>query len=778
MQLKKSHRFIAAFISFLLITTLCTSVFLVSAADEGEMPPSQGGVEVDTNLVDMGAIAETDLTSKTEGTFSVTNATGERLTFSKVLYQNTEGAFVESEYVSQCYNGNHFYLYGPNYIDGSSEFVKQSYFIKPFTSGSKKLTAREEPYTDTFQLVFTNGEKEYSAEVSVSLTVIQEGQHLISLTALNGHIYAYMSETIYATTDDLQKIQLEDFEITATDEDGKDVELEGLRIETRDASRNSIIIAFNDLQSDTTKVINVSVKHKDDSAAKTAEFDVEGNVTESNIPESGNVVIKVIDSETKKPVPGVPVKLICSGIPDVTATTDSDGYARFSNLQPGQYSLSIHMEGYNEVDLVSPDLTAEEIPVNLSRPGDLGSDESANIQIIVKNQYGEPVDDATVQFFCPANNGKGAAQTNAQGIATFELKANNYEITVSKSGHFDSGSKILSVTHKEEVLEITLEERFMCQVMTTVLDEDGRPVSGAEVYYTCPTDNDVGKSKTNSQGKTSEWISIRANDYILTVTKAGFETYERRVRVSESNSEFSVTLERIRAVDDDDDDDSSSDSGSSGSSSGSIGIGGGSGSTTVNSKNQVVASEVNRQIQQGIRDLSAAGKSAVAEVKVKNADFITPEALRSMRLTTEASKGKAKLLADSTSSDGKVAARLYIDPEKSFYVDKEIKLGVSMEEKDIQKTSSTFEKYFDNNVSVVHFDHQGAFGMDIEAAVKVDLSKLNTQNLMFYSYNAATNRYTPIAAPNASIDKNGFLHFTTSLGGDLIITDKPLTPRS
>ena len=149
-----------------------------------------------------------------------------------------------------------------------------------------------------------------------------------------------------------------------------------------------------------------------------------------------------------------------------------------------------------------------------------------------------------------------------------------------------------------------------------------------------------------------------------------------------------------------------------------------------------------------------------------------------MRLTTEASKGKAKLLADSTSSDGKVAARLYIDPEKSFYVDKEIKLGVSMEEKDIQKTSSTFEKYFDNNVSVVHFDHQGAFGMDIEAAVKVDLSKLNTQNLMFYSYNAATNRYTPIAAPNASIDKNGFLHFTTSLGGDLIITDKPLTPRS
>ena len=68
--------------------------------------------------------------------------------------------------------------------------------------------------------------------------------------------------------------------------------------------------------------------------------------------------------------------------------------------------------------------------------------------------------------------------------------------------------------------------------------------------------------------------------------------------------------------------------------------------------------------------------------------------------------------------------------------------------------------------------------MEIDAAVKVDMSKLNTNNLMFYSYNPATNRYTPIVNPNASVDANGFLHFTTSLGGDLIITDKPLSLRS
>lgn len=784
MRLKKLRRFFADFISFLLAAALCTSILTVSAADESEMPPSQGGVDASTKLVDMGSLSETEII-KAKDTFTITNATGERLTLSNVRHRESDPQdYTDAENNSGYYYGKYFYLYGPNYLDASGEFVQQTYTFVPFSSGSKKLTARDEPYTEDFQLVFTDGKEERFANVSVSIEVVQEGQHLTKATAVNGHIYAYMSEVIYATDADLKGIQPTDFVITAIDEDKKDVELPGLRIETYNVSNNSVVFVFDTLQSDATKVITVSVKHKDDSAAKTAQFDVKGNVTESNIPESGNVVIKVIDSETQSPISGVPVRLICSGSPDVTATTDSDGYARFSGLKPGKYSLSIHMEGYTDVDLVSPTLTADEVPVTLSRPGNLGPDETANIQVVVKNQYDKPVEGATVQFFCPANNGKGSKQTNGQGVATFELKANNYEITVSKSGHFPSGSKILSVTNKEETLEVILEERFMCQVMTTVLDENGRPVSGAEVHYTCPTDTDVGSSKTNSQGKTSEWVSIRANDYILTVSKAGFETYEKKVRVSEKNSEFTVTLNYIRAVDDDDDDDdddSSSGSGysaSSGSSSGSVSVGGSSGSTAVNSKNQVIASEMNRQIQQQIRDLSAAGQSAVAEVKVKNAGSITPEALRSMRLTTEDSKGKAKLLADSTTPDGKVAARLYIDPAKSFYVDKEIKLGVSMEEKDIQKTSSTFEKYFDNNVSVVHFEHQGAFGMDIEAAVKVDLSKLNTQNLMFYSYNAATNRYTPIPVPNASIDKNGFLHFTTSLGGDLIITDKPLAPRS
>lgn len=781
MQSKKSCRFTAAFIGFLLLM-LGIFALPVSAADTlGEDIPGQGGVEASTDLVDMGSLAETDITSKTAGEFTITNAAGVRLEFINVLHResNTQD-YTDTENNSGYFYGKYFQVHGALALGMGERFP---YYIVPFSSGSKKLTARDEPYVEDFRLVFADSTgNEHTADVSVSLTVTQEGQHLTRVTAINGHIYTYMSETIYATDEALRAIRPEDFEITATDEDGETVDLQGLRIESYDVSQNSVVFVFSDIQSEASKTIIVSVKHKNDTAAKTAQFDVEGNSSESNIPESGNVVIKVVDNETKQPVSGASVELLCAGSKAITATTDSQGYARFSKLQPGVYSISVRAAGYRDVAMQEMDLKEDPVVIYLARPGDLGEGEASNIQIIVKNQYGEPVEDATVQFFCAANNGKGAAQTNAQGVATFHLTANNYEITVTKSGHFPSGSKVLSVANKEESLEITLEQRFMCSVMTTVVDENGRPVSGAEVYYTCPTDNDVGRSKTNSQGKTSEWISIRANDYILTVSKAGFETYERRVRVSESNSEFTVTLERVRSIEDDsdDDDDDNDSSSSSSGGSGSVTIGGSSSENgaKVNSKNQVVASEVNRQIQQGIRAAAAAGKTASAEVKVKNAGSITPEALRSMRLTTEAAKGKAKLLADSTSPDGKIAARLYIDPEKSFYVDKEIKLGVSMEQKDTQKTQSTFERYFDNKVSVVHFDHEGAFGMNIDAAVKVDLTGMNTKNLLFYSYNSKTNRYTPITNADAYMDENGFLHFTTNMGGDLVITDKPLTPRS
>ena len=73
--------------------------------------------------------------------------------------------------------------------------------------------------------------------------------------------------------------------------------------------------------------------------------------------------------------------------------------------------------------------------------------------------------------------------------------------------------------------------------------------------------------------------------------------------------------------------------------------------------------------------------------------------------------------------------------------------------------------------------HQGSFGMPVEVAVKADLSALNTNTLRFYNYDASTNVYTLIENSQYFIDTNGYLHFTTTVGGPVIVTDVPLTRR-
>ncbi len=801
MNALKLHRFITA-LAFLLMVVFCISSLPVSADDSlnaaepgTDAPAESDGFEPGTIKADLGEwVYEKIDSSYTYKTFTVHNASGKVLTFSKAYSLNSESNEFEECTINA--SGNLVIPFFRVNIPNDYFPVNSTGNINIMGSQSEKPPVQEEPHTAQVKLEYLDPDSNtYEIYINISVKVVSSGavSHISDVSpfqdedAAEGSISIYMNRDL-VSAEELKNIKRSDFKIKVTDPEnnGEEIELTetGFQIDSAVEDSRILKLTFKAIPStESEKVYNVSVQYLDEEPVEKT-IAVYPATIKVNVPSDGNVVIKVIDQDTQKPIQGATVRLTSDITGEIAKTTDADGYVKVK-VALAQYSLVIEKDGYETQEFAEPDLTKELI-AGLSLPGDLPAGEAANVQIIVADQDGQPVEDAVVRFFCPANNNSGAATTNEEGIATLKLKRNNYEITVACSGHFSS-SRTLTVNNKEEVLNVELERRYMCNVTTTVLDENGRPVSGAEVYYTCPTDNDLGKSTTNSQGKTPGYIAIRANDYVLKVSKAGYETYERNVRVSESNSDFTVTLKRPRYddVDDDDDDDDSSSSnsnfGSSGSSSGSISIGSSSSSsgTAVNSQNQVAASEINRQITQAIQSqISAGQKSGAAEVKVKNAGSITANALSSIRQTVLSSKGTAKLLADSTTTDGKLTARLYIDPEKSSGVRTDIKLGVSMEEKDIQKTSSTFEKYFDNNVSVVHFDHQGAFGMEIDAAVKVDLSKLNTQNLMFYSYNPATNRYTPITNPKASIDQNGFLHFTTNLGGDLIITDKPLSRRS
>lgn len=73
---------------------------------------------------------------------------------------------------------------------------------------------------------------------------------------------------------------------------------------------------------------------------------------------------------------------------------------------------------------------------------------------------------------------------------------------------------------------------------------------------------------------------------------------------------------------------------------------------------------------------------------------------------------------------------------------------------------------------VVRFEHKGEWGQRMEAAVKMD-KKLNTSNLIAYSYDRENNTYAKL---NTIVQKDdsGYIRFHTLVGGDIILSDGEL----
>lgn len=171
---------------------------------------------------------------------------------------------------------------------------------------------------------------------------------------------------------------------------------------------------------------------------------------------------------------------------------------------------------------------------------------------------------------------------------------------------------------------------------------------------------------------------------------------------------------------------------------------------------------------------SASGKTAT--VTVKNKSAITAEALKAMS-TAGANAGKGvSLISDSTSGNA-VVGRLYINPANAKNLTGTITISTSVNNSNVEKAKAMFTKSFKNNIAVFSFDQDNTFGMPVEVAAKVDLSKLNKNNIYFYSYNRATKKYYRIEKPNASVDNSGYLRFTTTLAGDIIISDGALVKK-
>jgi hypothetical protein len=168
----------------------------------------------------------------------------------------------------------------------------------------------------------------------------------------------------------------------------------------------------------------------------------------------------------------------------------------------------------------------------------------------------------------------------------------------------------------------------------------------------------------------------------------------------------------------------------------------------------------------------AATPTGTVTVKVRNAASISPEAIKAF--TSAAGDRTAQIYADSLSADGKsVAGRIVLEPAKMTDIKADILLGISTDAKAVAATKAAMEKLYSNKMAYICLS-QASFPIATTIMVKVNLTDMDTDNLTFYSYNKTKKSISAIKNPHYKIDKNGYLSFSTTAAGDIVISDGEL----
>jgi hypothetical protein len=102
---------------------------------------------------------------------------------------------------------------------------------------------------------------------------------------------------------------------------------------------------------------------------------------------------------------------------------------------------------------------------------------------------------------------------------------------------------------------------------------------------------------------------------------------------------------------------------------------------------------------------------------------------------------------------------------------------MSVDNASVRFTTQAITRAFTNNVAVLNFGHNDRFGTRLTVSAQLDLSRLNTASLMFYVFDPVANTLSLIRT-EYTVDENGFVHFTTPVGMNIVVTDRPMTARA
>ena len=180
-----------------------------------------------------------------------------------------------------------------------------------------------------------------------------------------------------------------------------------------------------------------------------------------------------------------------------------------------------------------------------------------------------------------------------------------------------------------------------------------------------------------------------------------------------------------------------------------------------------------RAIEDAVETAREAGAD-IATVRIRSVGKVPLESLQTMA----AADMPVRFHADSMDEDGRgrsVDVRITLDPALST---QDLNLYASTTNARAIQTTRVFERFFDNNVRVISLGQQGSFGQEVTVAARIPVpAGFNLYNFAFYSYDRERNQYYRFTPGSIQLDTGMYLHFTTMLAGDIIITTSPLVRR-
>ena len=168
-------------------------------------------------------------------------------------------------------------------------------------------------------------------------------------------------------------------------------------------------------------------------------------------------------------------------------------------------------------------------------------------------------------------------------------------------------------------------------------------------------------------------------------------------------------------------------------------------------------------------DQAKAGGKTRSYVRFVNPAAISKAALDAIQKVSTQKGIQLSVYAD-TIVNNVIVSRMYIDPA-TYTLSTDLKTSVIT---NVPTVKAHFNKYFKNKLQVVGFTQQGSLGTNIAAAVKLDFNGMDTSKIVLYSYDAVQNRYSILSDQTYFIDVNGYLHFTTSEGNYIIVSEGQL----